>query len=138
MPTSSILQSPFQILWLIKSVCYICCIHFLNSLTQIWSKVLNLQHLRQFPSFNISIEIKSTQTWSNYLLEKFRWLHLTYRNSNKDFVISETPPPRNLGDQKREIDKLLPPLNRNPYPDSVTWIAFVNQNALMCTSGWRF
>ena len=53
--------------------CWLYSLHTLfDFLTQIWSKVLNLQHLRPFRSFNISIEIKSTQMWSNQLLEEIQ------------------------------------------------------------------
>ena len=45
-PTSIILQSPFQILLLFKSVWFISYIFY--SITQIWSKVLNLQRLKPF------------------------------------------------------------------------------------------
>ena len=62
-------------------------------LTQIWSKLLNLHHCWQFSSFNISIEIKSTQMWSTSSWMKFRWLHLPYIDSNKDFCNLSDPHP---------------------------------------------
>ena len=67
--------------------------------------------------------------------EGFRWLHLPHKDSSKDFLICPAPP-RNFRGQKRN-GQASTPQNPNPHPDSITWIAFVNQNALLCTSGLR-